>query len=127
MSRLPATRKASDNGIIYVTQEGPAYKIGFSRKRLRRRVRESGGQLVLTIQTGQRPAQLEYLIANRFADKRLVGYKTNHGGKREWFALDEADLDWLRGLAVHLFKAQYVVVRPQTGQAQSMVENSPES
>lgn len=50
---------------------------------------------MLTIPTGPRPAILESLIHQRFASKRVDGPKF----KREWFALDDSDLRWLRGLA----------------------------
>jgi hypothetical protein len=99
MNRLPQLPQTTDKGIIYVVQRGEAYKIGFTRASLGRRTRDAGGVLVLTIPTGQRPSQLEYLINNRFSDKRLPDI---HGSKREWFALTPADLDWLRGLADHL-------------------------
>ena len=101
MSRLPILPKSTDAGYVYVVQRDNAYKIGFSRRDVRRRTREAGGTLVLTIRTGQRPAQLEYLINNRFADKRLPNFTDNDGGKREWFALTDSDLDWLRGLALN--------------------------
>lgn len=79
-------------------QRGSAYKIGFTRNGLARRVRNSGGTLVFTIPVTQRPAQFEYLLNNRFAAKRLPPQGTKDGDKREWFALDDADLEWLRGL-----------------------------
>jgi hypothetical protein len=70
MDRLPKTRKETDSGCVYVVKRGDAYKIG------------------------ARPAILESLIHQRFADKRTEGPNF----KREWFALTNADLDWLRGL-----------------------------
>lgn len=102
MNRLPILPKSTDKGTIYVIQRGNAYKIGFTRAGLARRTRESGGTLILTIPTGQRPSQLEYAINRRFSAKRLDNYLPNDGGKREWFALTESDLDWLRGLAEYL-------------------------
>ena len=99
MNRLPRTQKTSDKGFIYVVQRGNAYKIGFTRNGLMRRTRNAGGSLVLTIPTGQRPAILEYLINNRFAAKRLPPQGEKSGDRREWFALDAADLAWLRGLS----------------------------
>jgi hypothetical protein len=98
-TRLPDLQPTTDQGVIYVSKQGDAYKVGFTRKGLKRRVRDSGGILVLTIPTGQAPSVLEYIINRRFAAKRLPDYKDNDGGKREWFALDAADLVWLRGLA----------------------------
>lgn len=99
MDRLPQTRKTSDKGFVYVVQRGNAYKIGFTRDGLARRTRDADGTLVLTIPTGQRPAVLEYLINNRFADKRLPPQGDKPGDQREWFALSESDLAWLRGLS----------------------------
>ena len=99
MQRLPLLPKARDAGYVYVVRSGEAYKIGFTRNGIKRRVRDADGQLVLTIAAGQRPSVLEYIINNRFAAKRLPDYRSNAGGKREWFALDREDLDWLRGLS----------------------------
>ncbi len=101
-SRLPQLPHSTDRGYVYVVQEDSAFKIGFTRDSLDRRVHDSGGNLVALIPTGQRPAQLEYLIANRFAAKRLHGYKDNDGGKREWYALTDDDIAWLQHLASHL-------------------------
>jgi hypothetical protein len=98
-TRLPSLPKSTDTGTIYVVKRGDAYKIGFTRGRLARRVRDSGGKLVLTITTGQRPSQLEYTLNRRFFAKRLSNYADNDGGKREWFALDDEDIEWLRGLS----------------------------
>ena len=100
--RLPVLSPSTDSGYVYVVQRGGMFKLGFSRQNVARRVRDADGVLVLTIKTGQRPAQLEYLINKRFASKRLPPQGTLPGDKREWFALDDADLDWLRGLADHL-------------------------
>jgi hypothetical protein len=99
MDRLPTLPKSTDRGYVYVAKRGNAYKIGFSRTSVARRVHDAEGVLVLTIQTGQRPSQLEYAINRRFAAKRLPD--TELWG-REWFALDESDLDWLRGLSLHV-------------------------
>lgn len=95
MQRLPVLDKSIDMGLIYVVKRGEAYKIGFTRHCLQRRVRACDGVLVLTIPTGQRPAQLEALLHQRFKDKRTKG----PGFKREWFALDNSDLDWLETFA----------------------------
>ena len=54
---------------------------------------------MLTIPTEQRPSQLEYAINRRFSAKRLPSQGDQAGDKREWFALDESDLTWLRGFA----------------------------
>ena len=88
MDRLPRTRATTDKGFVYVLKRGNAYKVGFSRSNVRRQVRYNEGELLFTIPTGQRPAQLEYLINRRFAAKRLPNYNSKEGGKREWFALD---------------------------------------
>ncbi len=101
-SRLPQLPNSTDRGYVYVVQEDSAFKIGFTRNGLDRRVHDSGGKMVALIPTGQRPAQLEYLIANRFAAKHLHGYKDNDGGKREWYALTDDDIAWLQHLASHL-------------------------
>jgi hypothetical protein len=98
MNRLPKLPLSHDTGCVYVVKRGEAYKIGFTRRGLARRVRDSGGHLVLTIPTGQRPAQLEYMLNKRFASKRLPAQGIKPGDKREWFALEPTDLDWLRGL-----------------------------
>lgn len=92
MDRLPTLATSTDTGLIYVVQRDNAYKIGFTRHCLARRVRACDSVLVLTIATGQRPAVLETLIHQRFAAKRTEG----PGFKREWFNLDESDLNWLR-------------------------------
>jgi hypothetical protein len=101
-SRLPVLPASTDSGCVYVVKSNGAYKIGFTRKSLERRVRDAGGELVLTIPTGQQPSVLEYLVNQHFAAKRLPNYKENDGGKREWFALDAADLNWPRGLSASL-------------------------
>ncbi len=98
MNRLPVLPKSTDRGYVYVVKRDNAYKIGFTRSGLDRRTRDAGGILVLAIATGQQPSQLEYLINKRFANKRLPDFLPNDGGKREWFALTDSDLDWLRGL-----------------------------
>lgn len=100
--RLPQLPVSTAHGLVYVVQQGTAYKIGFTRRGLSRRVRDSGGRLVMTMPAGQRPAQLEYAINRRFAAKRLDNYRDNDGGKREWFALNSDDIKWLRGLAAYL-------------------------
>jgi hypothetical protein len=102
MDRLPILPRSLDNGLVYVVKRGEAYKIGYTRNNLRRRIRACDGVLVLTIPTGQRPAVLETLIHQRFASKRTSGY----GFKREWFALDEADINWLRDLATTISSTQ---------------------
>ena len=94
--RLPSLTRSTDSGYVYVVKRNDAYKIGFSRKGVKRRVKEAKGELILTIQTGQRPSVLEYALNRRFASKRLP---PQPGSKREWFALDNADIAWLRGLA----------------------------
>ena len=101
-TRLPVLQPARDRGFIYVTRCEGAYKIGFSRASVPRRVRDSKGELVLIITTGQRPAVLERMIHKRFAGKLLPPRGAKPGDKREWFALDETDLAWLRGFAAHL-------------------------
>ena len=101
-SRLPRLTRTNDCGTIYVVKRDNAYKIGFSRASVSRRVADSGGRLVLTIQTGQRPSQLEYAIMRRFSAKLLPNHDAKSGGKREWFALDEQDMAWLQGLALHV-------------------------
>ena len=58
--------------------------------------------MVLTIPVIQRPSVLEYIINNRFIAQRLPSQGDRPGDKREWFALTDADLDWLRGLTSHL-------------------------
>ncbi len=102
MQRLPQLRGASDHGYVYVVKRDNAYKVGFTRHGLARRMRDAGGDLVLTIKVDQRPSVLEYLINKRFADKRLPGFLPNAGGKREWFALTPDDLEWLKGLSTFL-------------------------
>jgi len=102
MSRLPKLKQTKDFGYVYVARRGDVYKLGFSRRNVGRQVRERHAQLVLTIPTGQRPSVLEYLLNHRFASKRLPSQGSAPGDKREWFRLDESDLDWLRGLASHL-------------------------
>lgn len=109
-TRLPVLHPATDKGFVYVSRIGNAYKIGFTRNGLRRRIRDSGGELVLTIKTGQNPSVLEYLINNRFASKRLPDYNDKDGGKREWFALTAEDLAWLEGLAEFISKPQDTVL-----------------
>lgn len=96
MNRLPQLPKSTDRGFVYIAKRGDAYKIGFSRAGVTRRVRDAEGELILTIPTGQRPAQLEYAINRHFAAKRLSNSEL-YG--REWFALDSDDIEWLRGLA----------------------------
>lgn len=100
MRRLPILPTCTDKGFVYVAQRGEAYKIGFSRRNVERQCRDRGATLLFTIPTGQRPAQLEYLINSRFASKRLPPQGNKPGDKREWFALNEQDLEWLRGLSV---------------------------
>jgi hypothetical protein len=85
--------------MVYVVRHGDAYKLGFTRQGLKRRVRDAEGELVLTIPVRQSASTLEYIINNRFSSKRIPNYNNKPGGKREWFALDDADVDWLRGLA----------------------------
>ena len=101
-ARLPVLPKTTDSGVVYVVKCNDAYKIVFTRKGLKRRVRSAGGELVLTIPVKQQPSQLEYLLNQRFAAKRLPDYRDNDGGRREWFALDSDDLQWLSGLAAYL-------------------------
>ena len=96
MDRLPLLPISTDKGYVYVVKRGTAYKIGFSRANVERRVRDAEGELVLTIPTGQQPSQLEYIINHRFINKRLSD--TELWG-REWFSLDDNDLNWLRGFA----------------------------
>lgn len=101
MQRLPGLPKSIDKGYVYVVRHrgnSKAYKIGFSRASVERRVRDAEGELVLTIPAGQRPSQLEYAINRRFANKRLPDSEL---WGREWFALDSDDLAWLQGLASH--------------------------
>lgn len=102
MNRLPVLPASTDAGYVYVVKRGEAYKIGFTRSNLTRRVREAGGSLVLTIRTGQQPSQLEYIINNRFASQRLPPQGNKPGDKREWFALTESDISWLTGLGEYL-------------------------
>lgn len=102
MNRLPRLPVSTDCGYVYIAQVGNAFKIGFSRKSVTRRVRDCGAQLVLTIRAGQQPSVLEYLINHRFASKRLPPQGNYPGDFREWFALDADDLEWLRGLSRHL-------------------------
>ena len=97
-SRLPQLKAALDAGYVYVVKRGDAYKIGFSRGHVARRVKDSQSELVLTIPTGTQPASLERAIHQHFAAKRTEGPVF----KREWFALDESDLAWLRGLVQHV-------------------------
>ncbi len=103
MSRLPTRPLSTDTGYIYVVRREEAYKVGFSRKSVPRRVKTADGQLVLTIRTGQMPSTLEHLIHHRFKDKRTTG----PGSKREWFALDADDLAWLCGLEAYLKDITY--------------------
>ena len=98
MNRLPILPKSTDSGYVYVLKRGNAYKIGFSRRSVVRRARDNKAELVLTIPTGQRPSVLEHLLNAKFASKRLSAQGNKPGDKREWFALDESDLDWLRGM-----------------------------
>lgn len=102
MQRLPILNKSHDTGLVYVVERDGIYKIGFTRKGLARRIHDSGGELVIALSAGQRPSVLEYKLNNRFSAKRLPPQGTNPGDKREWFALDSEDLDWLRGLAQYL-------------------------
>ena len=99
MDRLPKVRQARDSGFVYVARRGRAYKIGFSRRNVARRVRDARAVLVLVIPTGQRPSVLEYIVNNRFTAKRLPPQGDRPGDKREWFTLTDADIDWLRGFA----------------------------
>jgi hypothetical protein len=96
MNRLPKLPPSTDKGHVYVVKRGDVYKIGFSRASVDRRVRDAEGELVLTIPTGQQPSQLEYAINRRFCSKRLADAEL-YG--REWFALDDTDIEWLYGLA----------------------------
>lgn len=98
MKRLPQVRQANDAGYVYVLERCGKYKIGFTRQSLARRARNNRAQVVLTILVRQRPSVLEYILNNRFAAKRLPPQGTRPGDKREWFALDSADLHWLQGL-----------------------------
>lgn len=66
MQRLPVLPTSTDHGYVYVVQRDSAYKIGFTRRGLRRRVSDARGTLVLAIHTGQQPSQLEYLINEVF-------------------------------------------------------------
>lgn len=102
MDRLPILPQSTDSGYVYVVQRGTAYKVGFSRASVARRVRDADGLLVLTIQTGQQPASMEREIHKRFTPKRLPSRGNKPGDKREWYALDESDLDWLRGLSAYV-------------------------
>ena len=102
MGRLPKVRQASDSGFVYVARRGKAYKIGFSRRNVARRARDARAVLVLVIPTGQRPSALEYIVNKRFIAKRLPSQGDRPGDKREWFALSDADIDWLRGFAKSL-------------------------
>ena len=102
VEHLSVRPQSTDQGYVYVAQRGDAYKIGFSRRSVRRRVLECDARLVLTIRTGQQPSVLEYLINHRFTDKRLPPQGTKPGDQREWFALDASDLEWLRGLSLYL-------------------------
>ena len=102
MNRLPKVRQASDCGFVYVARRGEAYKIGFSRHHVARRVCNASAVLVLTMPTGQRPSVLEYALNKRFASKRLPPQGDRDGDKREWFALTDEDLEWLRGFAASL-------------------------
>lgn len=112
LDRLPPCAPTSDKGVVYVVKRGNAYKIGFSRSDVRRRVSAAGGTLILTIPTGQHPASLERAIHQQFAAKRTEG----PGSKQEWFALDAADLEWLRGLVKHVsdHKGWYPTIMGQT-------------
>lgn len=103
MNRLPQLPQSTDSGTIYVAQRGNTYKIGFSRASVERRVRDAEGELIITIPTGQRPSQLEYAINRHFASKRLDDAEL---WGREWFALDDNDLAWLKGLAAHCSSLQ---------------------
>lgn len=95
MDRLPQLKQSTDIGVIYVVKRGRAYKIGFTRHSLKRRVRACGGVLMLTIPTKQQPSALETVLHQRFASKRTTG----PGFKREWFLLEDSDLEWLNGFA----------------------------
>lgn len=70
-------------------------RIGFTRNSLPRRVRACDGALLFTIPTGPLPSELERAIHHRFAHKITVG----PGFKREWFALDQSELEWLQNFA----------------------------
>lgn len=62
LMRLPQLPTTTDNGMVYVVQRGTAFKIGFTRHNLRRRVRDAQGQLVLTLPVAQQPSILEYIL-----------------------------------------------------------------
>lgn len=109
-NRLPRLRQATGTGMIYVAQRGSAFKIGFSRASVRRRVADAAGVLVLTIPAGAQPASLERAIHIHFAAKRLPSQGNKPGDKREWYALDQADLDWLKGLVQHA--SDHKILRP---------------
>jgi hypothetical protein len=96
MNRLPNLPVSTDAGFVYVAKRGNAYKIGFSRRSVARRCRDSHAE--------QQPSVLEYAINNRFSAKRLPPQGTKPGEQREWFALDDADIDWLRSFAEYLNK-----------------------
>lgn len=83
-------------GKVYVvlSRKSGLYKIGFTSQTLKKRVQKivrddelAGPQLVdiLTIPT-KYPYHLEQALHRRFADRRVV---------REWFALEDGDLDYL--------------------------------
>ena len=104
MRRLPVLTQVTQYGYVYVARSGNRYKVGFSHTSagVTRRVRDARGELVLCIPAGQRPSVLEYAINRCFSSKRLPPQGDKPGDKREWFALDQADIHWLSGLAVRL-------------------------
>ncbi len=101
-TRLPKRPLSTDTGYIYVVKRDDAYKVGFSRKNVPRRVKAADGELVLRIRTGQMPSTLEHFIHHRFRDKRIIRH-----GSREWFTLDMDDLAWLCGLETYLKDITY--------------------
>ena len=87
-ARLPVTRKSTDYGFVYIAKRDDLFKIGFSRDHVARRVRECGGELILSIRIGVHPAKLERVLHHRFAEKRAEGPLF----KREWFRLNDEDI-----------------------------------
>ena len=77
-------------GYVYLIKSGEYHKIGLTRRDPRTRLKEittpEGVSLIYVIETND-PEGLEQFLHNEFKDKR---------SNREWFKLNEEDIQWIK-------------------------------
>jgi hypothetical protein len=84
--------KKKRTGYVYLIKSGIYHKIGLTRRKPETRLKEittpEGVSMVHVIETSD-PEGLEQFLHNEFKDKRA---------EREWFRLDEEDVEWIKAI-----------------------------